>query len=158
MGERLSFLKKYLNIFDQQAGPWKRPHDEVMEAYQRADDLSEAVAYGLFLLDRIEHSSEGAAGPEAAVRVTMSEAKTLCDFHEWWYANAGALLAGIDASEAAGFAVKKATEFREAHRRVGEQMHAVRKLQQSIVDFEEGRGVSLEDALHGLRRFWSPEP
>jgi hypothetical protein len=156
MAEQLMFLHKYLGLFDEQSESWKRPHEEVMKAYQHADGLSESVAHGLFILERITRCSMGEPGRESEVQVTISQAKELCELYRWWYNTAGVVLTAIEASEREAFPVDGAEKFRDAHRRLGDRMHAIDNLRQSIADFESGRSVPLEEALHELRDHSKP--
>ena len=151
MPEQLSFLDKYLGLFDEQSESWKKPHSEVMQAYKKADSLAESIAYGLFILERITRCSMGEPDPGSEVQVTIKQAKGLCEAYRWWYNTAGIVLTAIEASESAQFPVEAADRFRAAHRTLGNRMHAFAHLGQSIADFENGGAKPLEEVLNGLR-------
>lgn len=156
MSEQLLFLDKYLGLFDEQSESWKKPHDEVMQAYRWADGLTESIAYGLFILERITRCSMGDPEPGSEVQVTIGQAKRLCEAYRWWYSTAGVVLAAIEASEAASFPVEGADRFREAHRTLGTRMRPFAHLRQSITDYEKGLAKPLEEVLNGLRN--QPQP
>src|SRR3990170_518282 len=108
MSEQLLFLDKYLGLFDEQSESWKKPHNEVMHAYRKADGLAESIAYGLFILERITRCSMGESEPGSEVQVTVSQAKRLCEAYRQWYNTACVVLSIIEASEAAQFPVEGA--------------------------------------------------
>jgi len=157
MSEQLLFLDKYLGLFGEQSESWKKPHNEVMLAYRKADGLAESIAYGLFILERITRCSMGESEPGSEVQVTVSQAKRLCEAYRQWYNTAGVVLTVIEASEAAQFPVEGADRFREAHRELGMRMRALAHLSESVANLENGLAKPLEEVLNGLRNQTEPQ-
>jgi hypothetical protein len=157
MTEQLAFLNKYLGLFDEQSESWKKPHTEVMQAYQNADALAESVAHGLFILERITRCSMGAPDSHTEVQVSIKQAKGLCEAYQWWYKTAGEILTAIETSERADFPVEGANDLRDAHQKLGDRMQGIIHLQHSIADFENGRAKPLKEVLDVLRNLPQPE-
>ncbi len=149
---QIGFLKKYLGLFDEQSEPWKGPHQAVMEAYRKADGLSETVAHGLFILDRIAKCSSRTEDSE----VTISQAEELCKAYQGWYTTASTILTGIENSEREGFPVEGADQLRESHQQLGSKMQGICLLRQSIDDYKNGRAKPLEKVFDELRSFHQP--
>ena len=149
MCQHLAILHKYLGLFGEQSESWKRPHQEVMEAYRKADGLSEAVAQGLFILERLNRYADGP--------MTVTLAEGLTSAYRDWYAAAGTFLEAVEESETNGFPVEGADKLRKAHETLGSRMEAVVNLQESIQDYRDGREKSLEDVFNGLQSDVQPQ-
>ncbi|NQT40767.1 MAG: hypothetical protein HQ581_24950 [Planctomycetes bacterium] len=150
MTKQLSYLRDHLTRLNAQTEAWKVRHEEVMEHYEKVDDLAEAIAFGLFIYGRLKRS--GAGRPEVPQRkVTLSNAHLICEFYGWWYQRATILLSAAEASEAAGFPVDGLDDFRAAHRDIGGLMHGVSKMLKSINAFQEGQGKDMKVVFDELQ-------
>lgn len=149
MAEQLAFLQAHLEALEQQSESWKKPHQEVMQQYELADTLTEAVAFGLYIYKRIMRLCRGDETDDR--QVTVSQAEILCNLLQWWYDKGEALLDAIEESERRSFAVECSDDFRDTHRLVGGMMHGVAKLRKNIQAFKAGDTKSLGAVMNELQ-------
>ncbi len=97
----LPFLARHVQCYSQETEKWKQDHDEVMRNFDGADILSDAAAYGLFLLGRLRANRP----------TTFEQAALIHDHYLEWHATSLRLIRMIEASEAKGFTVDNDTSF-----------------------------------------------
>lgn len=142
-------LAEQFRLYERQAEPWKKPHEQVMRSYERADELGEAVAFGLFLHDRIRDRGAPRLGQGL---VTVDKALRLYDELLWWYKNSHPLLVAVDKSESDEFPVSRSDDFRQRYEETSRIMGYVTRHRAALIDVKEGRGIALEKAVDELLR------
>jgi hypothetical protein len=145
MAGTLDFLRAHFDALERETESWKKRHDAVMRQYDKADALAEAVAFGLFIHERI------AKLLQSEDSVTVACAKQFVDVYEWWYAKASVLLSAVDESERQGFPVEESGQFRETHNAVAATMHGLSVLRTALADMDAGQFRPMKEVFDELR-------
>jgi hypothetical protein len=137
----LAMLENHLKLFNTQSESWRENYDEVMARHDNTIMFGEIIAYGLYILSRMD---AWCLGDGVERKVTISKAKGACDLYEWWHKKGGELIDFIDSVDH-DFPVEKVEDFRVSHESVGHTLCRLRKLKESIAEYEAGNTTTLED-------------
>ena len=141
--------RELYNAQAQQVDTWQQAHDEAMQCRE----IEDAIQLGLMILANIRrHNDRWAKDLESSPGAfSWEDAESFARLFRWWREKSESLLGGIKSREASGFAVDGAAHFRQACREVDLMSLDVDQVRASIESLQSGSGMSLTQAMNGLR-------
>ena len=132
---------QFVGRYVEEVESWKKDHDEVMEKYRLADELTKVSIMGQAVLERLRMTPQN----------SFDDAVLFAQSLQLWYVATSFMLMAIDQCESEGYPVGGSKGLRKAHEDLSCVIAETDVFIRQVEDLKDGRYIPADEFINELR-------